>query len=122
MMINIILPLQSDELHKVFNTNTKIRDLVTIYTRLQRFTLWNTLNFKGMKFRVFWDVAPCSHVEVDQRFGGAYCLHHQGILMMEAVNFNFTTWRYIPEDSTLHTRCCENLKSPKAFFTPQHGQ
>jgi hypothetical protein len=29
-----------------------------------------------MKFS--WDVAPCSHVEVDRRFRGAYCLHHQG--------------------------------------------
>jgi hypothetical protein len=27
-----------------------------------------------MKFRVFWDVAPCSHVEVHRRFRGAYCL------------------------------------------------
>jgi hypothetical protein len=25
----------------------------------------------------FWDVAPCSLVEVDWRFGGAYCLHQQ---------------------------------------------
>jgi hypothetical protein len=32
----------------------------------------------SMKFRVFWDVAPCSHVEVDSHFRGAYCLHHQG--------------------------------------------
>jgi hypothetical protein len=31
-----------------------------------------------LKFRVFWDVAPCSHVEMDRRFRGAYCLHHQG--------------------------------------------
>jgi hypothetical protein len=31
-----------------------------------------------MKFRVFWDIAPCNHVEVDGRFRGAYCLHHQG--------------------------------------------
>jgi hypothetical protein len=23
------------------------------------------------KFRVFWDVAPCSHIEVDRRFRGA---------------------------------------------------
>jgi hypothetical protein len=30
------------------------------------------------KFRAFWDVAPCSHVKVDRRFRGAYCLHHQG--------------------------------------------
>jgi hypothetical protein len=39
-------------------------------------------------------------------------------LMMEAVrisetsaNFNVTTWRYIPEDSKLHIRRRENLKS-----------
>jgi hypothetical protein len=27
---------------------------------------------------VFWVVAPCSLVEVYQRFRGSYCLHHQG--------------------------------------------
>jgi hypothetical protein len=27
---------------------------------------------------LFWDVAPCSLVEIDQCFRGAYCLHHQG--------------------------------------------
>jgi hypothetical protein len=31
-----------------------------------------------MKFRVFWDVAPCSHVGDDRHFRGVYCLHHQG--------------------------------------------
>jgi len=31
-----------------------------------------------MKFRIFWHVAPFSHVAVDWRFRGAYCLHHQG--------------------------------------------
>jgi hypothetical protein len=30
--------------------------------------------FKKTKFRVFWDVAACSHVEVDRRFRGAYSL------------------------------------------------
>jgi hypothetical protein len=41
-------------------------------------------------------------------------------LMMEAVltsetsvNFNVATWRYIPEDSKLHTRCREYPKSHK---------
>jgi hypothetical protein len=29
----------------------------------------------SMKVSVFWDAAPCSHVEVDRRFRGAYCLH-----------------------------------------------
>jgi hypothetical protein len=31
-----------------------------------------------MKFRVFWDVLLCSKIDVDQRFRGACCLHHQG--------------------------------------------
>jgi hypothetical protein len=26
---------------------------------------------------VLWDVAPCSLVDIDRRFWGAYCLHHQ---------------------------------------------
>jgi hypothetical protein len=31
-----------------------------------------------MKIAVFWVLAPCSLVEVYQRFSGAYYLHHQG--------------------------------------------
>jgi hypothetical protein len=31
----------------------------------------------GYEVKVFWDVAPCSHVEVHPRFIGSYCLHHQ---------------------------------------------
>jgi hypothetical protein len=31
-----------------------------------------------MKITDFWDVAPCSLVEVYRRFRGACCLHHQG--------------------------------------------
>jgi hypothetical protein len=30
------------------------------------------------KMAVFWVVAPCSLVEVYQRFRGPCCLHHQG--------------------------------------------
>jgi hypothetical protein len=29
----------------------------------------------------------------------------------ETVDFQWTTWCYIPEDRTLHNHCCENLKS-----------
>jgi hypothetical protein len=43
--------------------------------------------------------------------------------MMEAVrtfetsvHFNVTTRRYIPEDSELHTRRRDNLKSPKLYY------
>jgi hypothetical protein len=31
-----------------------------------------------MKMAVFWVVAPCSLVELYQRFRGPCCLHHQG--------------------------------------------
>jgi hypothetical protein len=71
---------------------------------------------------VFWVVAPCSLVEVYQRFRGPCCLHHQEdlliALMMEAArtsetleNFYQTTRRYNPEDSHLRTHRRENLKS-----------
>jgi hypothetical protein len=40
---------------------------------------------------LFWDIATCSLVEIDQCFGGDYCLRHQG-------------------DSHIHTLHSENLK------------
>jgi hypothetical protein len=52
---------------------------------------------RNNKFRVLWDVSPCSQVVAVLRLSGVYCLHHQG-------NFNVTTRRYIPQDSNLHTR------------------
>jgi hypothetical protein len=72
---------------------------------------FQVLTAAGMKFKVFWDVAPCSHVEVDRRFRGGYWIYHNWdesswiiFLMMEAVrtyetsvNFNVTTQWYIPE-------------------------
>jgi hypothetical protein len=38
--------------------------------------IFRVLKAARMKFRVFSDVAPCSHVKVDRRFRGAYFLHH----------------------------------------------
>jgi hypothetical protein len=38
----------------------------------------NRSNTDQMKIAVFWVVAPCSLVEVYQRFRGPCCLHHQG--------------------------------------------
>jgi hypothetical protein len=70
---------------------------------------FQVLTAASMKFRVFWDVAPCSHIELDRRFRGAYCLHHQGGDRIEAVrtpetsvHFNMTTRRYVPGDSKLN--------------------
>jgi hypothetical protein len=78
------------------------------------------------KIALFWDVAPCSVVEIDRRFRDAYCLyHHRHVdpstikaMMMEAestsetsVSFYQTTRLNIPEDSHLHASHRENLKS-----------
>jgi hypothetical protein len=78
----------------------------------------DTLSKAIRKVAVFWLVAPLGLVEVYRRFRGTSCLHHQGALMMEAestsetsANFFQTTRRYNPEDSHLHTRRGENLKS-----------
>jgi hypothetical protein len=37
-----------------------------------------------VKMITFWDVAPYDLIEVDRRFGGAYCLSSLFALMMEA--------------------------------------
>jgi hypothetical protein len=57
----------------------------------------------SMKMAAFWDVAPCSLVEVYRRFRRA-C--YPIIALLEAastsetsLNFYQTKWRYIPKDS-----------------------
>jgi hypothetical protein len=64
----------------VFSNNIKVyRKLLTYLVKIGNVVVgFQVLTAVSMKFRVFWDVAPCSHVEVDRRFRGAYCLHHQG--------------------------------------------
>jgi hypothetical protein len=56
---------------------------------------FQVLTAASMKFRIFWDVAPCSHVEVDRRFRSVYCLHHQSD--ESSVIFTVAPRRYIPE-------------------------
>jgi hypothetical protein len=51
----------------------------------------------NMKMTVFWDVAPCSLVEIYRRFRGACPLHHQRD--ESSVDFYQTTRRNITEDS-----------------------
>jgi hypothetical protein len=33
---------------------------------------------KVMEMVVFWEVTPCSLIDIDLRFRTSYCLHHQG--------------------------------------------
>jgi hypothetical protein len=44
---------------------------------------WDLVKFKVLtatrvKMTVYWDVAPCSVVDINRRFIGYYCLHDQG--------------------------------------------
>jgi hypothetical protein len=69
-----------------------------------------------LKMTVFWDIAPCSFVEVGRRFRGAYCFNRRPDCGGSKDLWNVgklyeNTWWYIPNDSHLHTRRCENLKS-----------
>jgi hypothetical protein len=67
---------------------------------------FEVLSVVSTKMAVFWVVAPCSLVEVYQRFRGPCCLHRQGDEAARTsgplVNFYQTTRRDNPEDSPLH--------------------
>jgi hypothetical protein len=68
-----------------------------------------------VKFRVFWDVAPWRHVEVDRHFRGSSASivrpdDGSSTHLWNVGQLNVTTRRYIPEDSKLHTYRNENLK------------
>jgi hypothetical protein len=61
---------------------------------------------------VFWDVLPCKII-VNRRFRGTCCLHRQEAARTSETSVdNYFTRQYIQEDnSELHTRRRENLKS-----------
>jgi hypothetical protein len=40
-----------------------------------------------MKITAFWDIPPCSLVEVDGRFRGAFCFYHQGDEVNRCLHF-----------------------------------
>jgi hypothetical protein len=82
----------------------KVYFLITVQTTYSRFQV---LMAVGMKMTAFWDITPCSLVEVDRRFRGVYCPVR---VMMEAaltsetsVYFNKTARHHIPECCHLHT-------------------
>jgi Arc/MetJ family transcription regulator len=62
-----------------------------------------------MKFRVFWDTMPCSQIQVASLIRAQ--IMDAASTSETSVNIDLTTRRYIPEDSELHTRRHENLKS-----------
>jgi hypothetical protein len=60
----VVLSLRCTENYKLCNRPIKKSD-------------FEVLTAASMKIAVFWVVAPCSLVEVYQRFRGPCCLHHQ---------------------------------------------
>jgi hypothetical protein len=67
-------------------------------TNMQVRLKFNFYVFIGFEEYIFCDVIPCGPVEVHQSFEGI------------SVN-QWTTLHHIPEQSTLHSQCCENFKS-----------
>jgi hypothetical protein len=77
-----------------------------------------------MKFRVFWDVAPCSHVEVYRRFRGAYCLHHQGDNVTCRLWYVCETWSLVAKDRCLRRGCgrvFDSKEEEKTFNDEVHN-
>jgi hypothetical protein len=68
----------------------------------------------NVNMTAFWDIALCSLVETDRRFGDASIIARmtEAVRTSEtSINFYETTRRNIPEGYHLHTRRRENLKS-----------
>jgi hypothetical protein len=64
---------------------------------------FQVLTAASMKFRVLWDVAPCSQDDVDRRLCVIALMMVAGRTSESSVNINLITGRYIPEDSKLQT-------------------
>jgi hypothetical protein len=94
-----------------------IRKIVIALTAVAIF-----LTHFSLKSTIFWDtcITPCSPLKVSEgpAFTRVSCSAFSSTLKMEAicssetsVDFQRTTRRYTPEDSTLYNNRCENLKS-----------
>jgi hypothetical protein len=89
-------------------TGNSLKTRITVYGQCQVHS-WRS--YLKLKMAVFWDVAPYSLVENDQRFRGAYCLHHQ---CKHSKRLSVSTRLHdatSQKTSHLHTRHRENLKS-----------
>jgi hypothetical protein len=75
------------------------------------------------KISVVLRITLCSPVKVKLRFGGTYHLHLQGRKVSQIINRRkagcfmlVCTQCYIPEDRTLRSYRCQNLKFQQAFL------
>jgi hypothetical protein len=74
---------------------------------------FQVLTATSMEMAVFWDVPPCSLVDIDRRSSGAYYPDDGGRSTSEtSVNIYQTTWNNITEDSHLQV---VNLPSSSTY-------
>jgi hypothetical protein len=65
----------------------------------------NSWKGKGLLMNsTFWNITPFSLLKVNRLSAATFSFE-------TSVSFQRTTWRYIPEDTTLLNHCCENLRS-----------
>jgi hypothetical protein len=68
----------------------------------------------SVKMIVYWDVAPCSLVEIDRRFrGDNHYLHYQGI---EAVSSSETSVNFLRDYTVQHSSRQSFSRSPPGEF------
>jgi hypothetical protein len=60
-------------------------------SNLTHYETYQFLAVASFKMAAVWDTAPCSLVETDWRFRGAYCLHRHGVSVMEVVRSSETS-------------------------------
>jgi hypothetical protein len=77
--ICLLVPVHTaTEMHLQLATSTFLASAQMYYKYTVFQVRFKVLVAASMKVDVFWDVAPCSLVDIDWHFRGAYCLHHQG--------------------------------------------
>jgi hypothetical protein len=85
----------------------------------QNFTVQTaSINDLWMKSAIFWDITPCSPLEVNRRFGGTYRLHFQVRKISRARNQSESRWK--AEASIVNKVLCGYMLStllvPEQFF------
>jgi hypothetical protein len=119
-LLDVIRNKQKTWRMNIFFTHCRCVSCLRWYSYAWRWLSSGLLIFVRLKMAVFWVVAPCSLVATSLLTFQRRLLPPSPpiALMMEAastsetsVNFYQTTRRYNPEDSHLHNRRRENLKS-----------
>jgi hypothetical protein len=79
------LMMEAETVSETMDCNSRltwmvVREGVIVFSSRESFKFYMLVTRRtvDLKMTVFWGVAPCSLVEIDRHFRGAYCLYHQG--------------------------------------------